>query len=353
MTSDRSWQAELRKCYQDYVREIEVADSYVPKNQLLCERFHQLETDAIQSIKKQQFHEDSEVQNQPQSNSLKKDKKKKKKNKKKKKKGNNKTNGSLHKMSADVESSSDGEDDENDNDCTSVNLPSAVLALAPSSTGGDSSNSKTSAKPTQLQGTSEGGEFFQDIENIRTTIPGLVTAWKSSEKDRLMRFWVAAPRARREAILRQACPLLVQNIDDQFSIINGSKVYPQSFKQESILKLESRLTIDNLVNELPELLDEVMENFSWYAANLVTIAREIAIPNYSSSMHGNSVIPVGNAMVIVGPCFEQFGIFHVHTPFDSEVLVQHGLVSSIDGFQPVLLVLNELLQLQVGVLNQL
>jgi hypothetical protein len=145
----------------------------------------------------------------------------------------------------------------------------------------------------------------------------------------------------------------VQNIDDQFSIINGRKVYPKSFKQESILQLESRLTIDNLVNELPELLDEVMENFSWYTANLVTIAREIAVPNYSSSVHGNTIIPVGEAMVIVGPSFEQFGMFHVHTSFDSEVLVQHGLVSSIDGFQPVLLVLNELLQLQIGVLNQL
>jgi hypothetical protein len=169
---------------------------------LLCERFHQLETDAIQSIKEQQFlQEDSEVHTQPQSNSSKKGKKKKK-NKKKKKTGNNNKNGSLDKISADVESSSDGEDDENDSNCTSFNLQSAV-AVAPSSTG-DSSNNKTSANSTL--GTSDGGEFSQDIENIRITVPGLVNAWKSSEKDRLMTFWVTAPRARKEAILRQACP---------------------------------------------------------------------------------------------------------------------------------------------------
>ena len=233
MTSDRSWQAELRKCYQDYVREIEVADSYVPKNQSLSERFHQLETDAIQSIKEQQFQEDSEVHNQPQSNSSKKGKKKKKNNKKKKKKSNNK-NGSLVRLSAEVESSSDDDDDDDDgdNDCNSGSLPPAV-GLAPSSTAGDTSSNNTSVKKA-----SDDGNILQGILNIRDTVPELLLAWKSSGKDRLMAFWAIAPRARKEVILRQACPLLVQSIDDQFSIINGNKVYPQSFKQEIILEIE-------------------------------------------------------------------------------------------------------------------
>ena len=358
MTSDRSWQAELRQCYEEYVSEIAALDSYVSKSQLLFERFRQLELDAVQSIKDQQFQEDNEVYNQLQSNNAsKKGKKKKRKNKKKKKKkSNNQKNGSLEKASADVESSSsDGEDGGNVNDCTTgIILPSAVVVGSAPSTD-CSSNSKASAQPTTNGATTYGGDFSQDIENIRATIPGLVKAWKSGAKNRLISLWRTAPRTRKEAILRQACPLLVHSIDDQFIIVNGNnKVYPQSSQQGIILTLESRLTIDNLVNELPELLDEVMDQFSWYAASLVTFAREIAVTSSSIFKHGNTIIPIGTDMVAVGPELEQFGLlFKVHTPFDSDVLVQHGLVSSADEFQPVLLVLNTLLQLQVGVLNQL
>eukprot|EP01036_Dinobryon_divergens_P026664 gene26664-35340_t len=292
MTSDRSWQAELRKCYQDYVREIEVADSYVPKNQLLSERFHQLETDAIQSIKEQQFQEDSEVHNQPQSNSSKK-------------------------------------------------------GLAPSSTAGDTSSNNTSVKKA-----SDDGNILQGIFDIRDTVPELLLAWKSSGKDRLMAFWAIAPRARKEAILRQACPLLVQSIDDQFSIINGNKVYPQSFKQEIILEIERKLTIENLVNELPDLLDEFMNKFSWYTAKLVKTARTRVIPNLGITVYTRS-IPVGKFIVTVGTEIEHFGISKVVATFTNELLVQHGFVCSVEEFGPVLLVLQELLELQVGVLNQL
>ncbi len=46
----------------------------------------------------------------------------------------------------------------------------------------------------------------------------------------------------------------MQSIDDQYIIVDGNKVHAQSL-QQIILELESRLAVDRLVDEIPDVLD--------------------------------------------------------------------------------------------------
>ena len=82
------------------------------------------------------------------------------------------------------------------------------------------------------------------------TFKSTPSAWCAKKK--IFSLWNTA--STKESIPREACPLLVQSIDDQYIIVDGNKVHAQSL-QQIILELESRLAVDRLVDEIPDVLD--------------------------------------------------------------------------------------------------